>query len=104
MCGITTQDHVSLQGLLGNLQPDDLVKVFCIPWLRWHSHVERSYGWLKKVQELNTTEFVAMAALRKPVKEVISMDCPELGLRPTFRQEPLSSRLRSTGRLDPPLY
>ena len=55
MCGVTAKDQVSSQDLLERMQHDDLANVLCTRQLRWRGHVERSDGWLKKVQKLNPT-------------------------------------------------
>ena len=65
ICGVTTKDQVISQHL-ERKQLDDLVKVLHTRRLRWHSHVKRSDGWLKKVQNFYPYEVVAAVALRKP--------------------------------------
>ena len=55
MCGVTIKNEVSSQDLLDMTQLDDLAKVLRTLQLKWHGHVERSDGWLKKVQKLNPT-------------------------------------------------
>ena len=55
MYGVTTKHQVNSQDLWERMQLDDLTKVVRTRWLRWHSHVERSDGWLKKVQKFNPT-------------------------------------------------
>ena len=42
--------------------------------LRWHGHVERSDGWLKKVQKLNPTGGRGHGHPNKTWTEVIDMD------------------------------
>ena len=66
LCGATAKGQVSSQDLLLRMQLDDLTKVLCTRRLRWHGHVKRSDGSLKKVQKL-PLEVGAVAALRKPV-------------------------------------
>ena len=53
MCSLTTKD--STQELYERMLLDDLAKVLRTRQLRWHSHVERNDGWLKKVQKLSPT-------------------------------------------------
>ena len=55
MCGVTIKNEVSSWDLLDRMQLDDLAKVLRTRRLKWHGHVERSDGWLKKVQKLNPT-------------------------------------------------
>ena len=56
VCGVTShKSQVSSQDLVERMQLDDLAKVLCSHWLKWHDHIECSDGWLKKIQKLNPT-------------------------------------------------
>ena len=81
MYGVTTKDQVSSQHLLERMQLDNLAKVLRTRRLRWHSHVERSNSWLKKVQKLNPTGGRGRGHPKKSWTVVINMDC--LGLAAT---------------------
>ena len=74
MCDVTTKDQVSSQDLLERMWLDDLEKVFCTRRLRWHGYVERSDGWLKKVQKLNPTGGRGHGRPKKTWTGVIGMD------------------------------
>ena len=75
-------------------------------WLRWHGHLKRSDGWLKKVQKLNPTGGHGRGHHKKTWTEVIDMDRLMLGLTETHPsgRKAWTSRLKSAVRLDPPLY
>ena len=97
---------VSSQDLLEMMQLDDLEKVLCTRRLRWHGHVERSDGWLKKVQKFNPTGGHGRVHPKKTWTEVINMDRLARGLtefHPSDKK-PWSSRHGSAARLEPPLY
>ena len=83
ICSVTTKGQVSSQDLLGRMHLDNLAKVLCTRRLRWHGHVERNCGWLKKVQKLNSTGSRGPGLPQKRT-EVIGMDCLALGLRLTL--------------------
>ena len=106
MCGVITKDEVSSQDLLARMQLDDLTKVLRTRRLRWHGHVERSDGWLKKVQKLSPTGGRGPGRPKKTWTEVIDTDRQALGLTETHPSDrkAWSGRLRSAVRLDPPLY
>ena len=106
MCGVTTKDQVSSKNLLERMQLDDLVKVLHTHWLGWHCHVERSNGWLKKVQKLNPTGGHSLGCPMKTWTEVIDMDCLVLGLTETHPSDKKawSGRLWNAVRLDTSLY
>ena len=76
------------------------------PLIRWHSHVECSNNWLKKVQKLNSTGCRGRGHPKKTWTEVIDMDCLALGLAETHPSDwrVWIGRLRGDVRLDPPLY
>ena len=66
------------------MQLDDLEKGTLHHRRRWHGYVERSDGWLKKVQKLNLTGSRGCGRPKKTGTEVINMDCLALGLRLTL--------------------
>ena len=70
---ITTKDQVGSQDLLERMQLNDLAKVLCHCRLRWHGHVERNDGWLKKVQKLNPTWGRGLGHPSKTWTEVIDI-------------------------------
>ena len=102
---IRTEDHISTQDLLERMLFDDLAKVLGTRRIRWHIHVKRSDGWLKKVQKLNAIGGRSCGCLKKTWTEVTAMDCVALGwteIHPSDRKA-WSGRLRSAVRLDPSL-
>ena len=106
MCGVKTKDGVSSENLLERMQLDDLIEVLRTRRLRWHGHVERSKGWIKKVQKLNPTGGRGRGRPKKTWTEVTDLDRLALGLTETqpSDRKAWSGRLRSAVRLDPPLY
>ena len=62
------------------MQLDDLAKVLRTRRIRWHGHVERSDGWLKKDQKLNPTGGRGRCRPKKTWTQVIDMDRLALGL------------------------
>ena len=102
--GVTTKDPVSSQE---RMHLDDLAKlhVLRIRRLRCHGHVERSDGWLKKVQKLNPTGGRDRGCPMKTWTEVIGMKRLALGLKQTHPSDrkACSGRLGCVVRLDLPL-
>ena len=76
-----------LHDLFERMQLEGLAKVLCALQLRWHGHVERSDGWLKKVQKLNPTRGRGRGHPKKTWTEVIDIDCLVLGLAETHPSE-----------------
>ena len=83
MCSVTTKYQASSQDPLGRMQLDDLAKVVHTRRLRWHSHVERSDGWLKKVEKLNPIGGFGRRHPKKTWTKVINKNCLALGLTET---------------------
>ena len=106
VCVVTTKDQVSPQDLLERMQPDDLANVLHTRRLRWHGHVKRSDGWLKRIQKLNPIGDHGRGRPRKTWTEVIDMDRLAMGLVETHPSDRKagSGRLSSDVRLHPPLY
>ena len=106
MCGVTTKDKVNSQELLERMQLDDLTKVLRTRRLRWHGHVERNDGWLKKVQDVKPQSGNrGRGRPKKTWSEVICKDRQSLGLTKTnpSDRKAWSGTLRSAVKLDPPL-
>ena len=72
--------------------------------LRWHGHVERSLGWLKKVQKLNPIGGRGRGRPKKTWTAVIDMDCLALGLTETHPTDRKAWSGRCAVTLDTPLY
>ena len=106
MCVVTTKDLASSQDVLERMQLDELAKVIRTRQHRWHGHVERSDGWLKKVQTLNTTGVRGCGRLMETWTQMIDMDHLALSLTETHPSDRKvwSARLRHALRLDPALY
>ena len=81
MCGVTTKNQVSWQDLLGRKQLDYL-KVLRPRRLRWHGHITRSDGWLKKVKKLNPVGSRGRGRPNKTWINVIRIGWRALGLIP----------------------
>ena len=95
MCGITTKDQVSWQGILERMQVDDLAKAVRTRWLRWPGA-----GWLKTVQKLNLIGVHGRGHPKKTWTEAIDMDCLALGLteaNPSGRKNLVQYKLSSDG-------
>ncbi len=105
MCGVTTKDQASSQDLLGRLQLDDIVKVLRTRRLRWHGHIERSNGWLRRVQDIDPGGGRSRGRPNKTWAEVVRADQLALGMAETHPSDRTawSGTLRSAVRLDPPL-
>ena len=72
--------------------------------LRWHGRVERSLGWLKKLQKLNPIGGRGRGRPKKTWTAVIDMDCLALGLTETHPTDRKAWSGRCAVRLDTPLY
>ena len=103
MCGGTTKEQFSSQDLLEGMQIDDWTQVLRSRRLRWHDHVERSDGWLKKVRKLNPTGGSSRGCPKKIWTEMINNDCLLLIQNHPSDRKAWNGRLRGPARLDPPL-
>ena len=88
------------------MQLKDLAKVLRTGRLKWHGHVERNDGWLKKVQKLSPKGRRGHGRPEETWTEVIAMDRLALGQTETHPSDrkAWSGRRRSAARLDTPLY
>ena len=77
-------------------------KLLCSRRRIWHGQVERSDGWLKKVQNFNPTGCRGRGCPKETCTDVFGMELPSAGSEnhPSDRKA-WSSRIRSSVRLDP---